>query len=323
MTRYSDRTMTLNEIIPGVYTIRGKFADEFGFITSYLVVDGEQALVIDPGTAGDPGEEITKAIESIGLNYRSDVTAILCTHGHPDHIGGAGRLRKQTKAPVMIHKDDEELLTNPQSFLKKRLRMDFAERFSMKLDKGPLRVNYKSVQPDSLLTHGDKISVGNIELRVIHTGGHSAGHCVFFDSSRKILFSGDELNNFPNDPRKFYIDLSGSFTARRTAVDVLGKLGVDYLLSSHDIAHIMNDAQLQFEEIRAGITHFQDTVLGHLSARGDADIEQLVFDIHQSRSIPVPYSMNQLLSTTLQVCLQDLVTAGLVRVSDKEVWSVI
>jgi len=49
----------------------------------------------------------------------------------------------------------------------------------------------------------------------------------------------------------------------------------------------------------------------------------LVFDIHQSRSIPVPYSMNQLLSTTLQVCLQDLVTAGLVRVSDKEVWSVI
>ncbi len=85
----------------------------------------------------------------------------------------------------------------------------------------------------------------------------------------------------------------------------------------------MTDAALQFEEVRSGHIHFQDTVLRHLSARTESDIEQLVFDIHQSRSIPIPFSMDTLLSTTLQVCLQDLVKAGLVRVSDDEVWSII
>ncbi|MHA1636484.1 MAG: MBL fold metallo-hydrolase [Candidatus Thorarchaeota archaeon] len=315
--------MSMSEIIPGVYCVRGKFADEFGYLTSYLVVSGDHVLVIDPGTAGDPGEETIKAIESLGLNYRSDVVAILCTHGHPDHIGGAGRLQKQTNAPILIHSADAELLTDPQSFVKKRLRLDFAGRFAMKLEKGPIRVNYRPVQPERFLKHGEKISVGSVQLRVIHTGGHSAGHCVFYESDRKILFSGDEINNFPNDPRKFYIDLSGSFTARKSAIDILAKLGTEYLLSSHDIAHLMSDASLQFDEVRSGHIHFQDTVLRHLSARGDADIEQLVFDIHQSRSIPIPFSMDTLLSTTLQVCLEDLVKAGLVRANDDKVWSVI
>jgi glyoxylase-like metal-dependent hydrolase (beta-lactamase superfamily II) len=120
--------MAPTEIVPGVYAIKGRFAGEFGFISSYLVVEGEEALVIDPGTAGDPGEEIVKGMVSLGLNPKKALSGILCTHGHPDHAGGAARLRRSTGAQIMIHSGDVDLLQDPRFFIKHRLRLDAAER---------------------------------------------------------------------------------------------------------------------------------------------------------------------------------------------------
>ena len=313
--------MASTEIIPGIYSIRGKFADEFGFISSYLIVDDDKALVIDPGTAGDPGELIEKHLKQRGLNPKSDLIGIVCTHGHPDHVGGAGRLRKSTGAPVMIHQEDSELLKDPSSFLTDRLLMDRAERFAMKLDKGPLRVNYRGIEPDQILSNHQKITIGKFSLEVIHTGGHSKGHCVFYESNQKMLFSGDEVNNFPNDPRKFYVDLSGSIVSKLSAIDTLASLQVDYLLPAHDIPSLFGDVHLQFENVRDGLTHFQDTVLAHLASRGEADLDQLEFDIRQSRSVPIPESLNALLTTTIYVTLIGLSEAGLVKDLGDGIWT--
>jgi len=313
--------MASAEIIPGIHVVRGKFAGEFGFIASYLIVDESEVLVIDPGTAGDPGNRLEKAIKDFGLDPKSDLVGIVCTHGHPDHSAGAGRLKKSTNAPVMIHKDDAELLQTPAAFLNERLIMDRAERFSMKLDKGPLRVNYRGIEADELITQGQTISVGETSLKVIHTRGHSAGHCAFYDVKRKALFSGDEVNNFPNDPRKFFVDKTGSIVAKLTALEVLSKLGADYLFPAHDTPHIFGDARLQFEAVKDGVIHLQDTLLTLLSARGDADIEQFVFDIRQTRSVPIPESYDTLLTTTIHVTLEGLKEAGLVRELGNGVWT--
>ncbi|MHA1908453.1 MAG: MBL fold metallo-hydrolase [Candidatus Thorarchaeota archaeon] len=299
---------------------KGKFADEFGFISSYLIVDGDAAIIIDPGTAGDPGKEILDFVKKIGLNPKSDIIALLCTHGHPDHIGGASVLRKATGASIMIHKDDAEMVTDPTSFIKKRLRLDFGGRMKMKVDTGPLRVNYRSTEVERMLKDGDTIQVGNTSLRVIHTGGHSAGHCSFYDAGRKMLFCGDEVNNFPNDPRKFYVDLSGSLSARSAGISRLSELVVEYLMPSHDVHHMLRDVPLQFKEARDSIIQFQDTVLSHLAARGEADLEQMIFDIEQARSIPTPTDDYGLFTTTLEVCMRDLSRAGLVRVDGSGIW---
>ena len=312
--------MASTEIIPGIHVIRGKFAGEFGFIASYLIVSEGEALLIDPGTAGDPGDNIEKALKYFGLNPKSDLIGIVCTHGHPDHAGGAGRLHKVTDAPIMIHSEDAELLRDPSSFLNDRLLMDRAQRMAMKFDKGPLRVNYRDIEPDALLTSGQRIQVGDLSLRVVHTGGHSAGHCVFYESTQKILFSGDEVNNFPNDPRKFYVDLSGSIVAKRAAIETLSKLDVDYLLPAHDVPALFGDVSYQFEGVRDGIIHLQDTVLSHLEARGEADIEQLEFDISQSRSVPIPLTLDALIATTIKVTLDGLAEAGLVKDLGKGIW---
>ena len=313
--------MSSNEIIPGIHIVRGKFASEFGFIASYLIVDESEVLVIDPGTAGDPGINLEKVIKNLGFEPNSDLVGIICTHGHPDHAAGAGRLKKATGAPVMIHKDDAELLQTPAKFLNERLIMTRAERFSMKLDKGPLRVNYRGIEVDELLRHGQNISVGETSLKVIHTGGHCAGHCVFHDIGRKALFSGDEVNNFPNDPRKFYVDLTGSIVAKLTALETLSKLEVDHLFPAHDTPHLFADARLQFKEVRDGVVHLQDTLLTLLRARGDADLEQFIFDISQARSVPIPQSYNSLLTTTIHVTLLGLQEAGLIREIGDGVWT--
>ncbi|TFG34414.1 MBL fold metallo-hydrolase [Candidatus Thorarchaeota archaeon] len=313
--------MASTEVIPGIHSIRGKFAGEFGFISCYLIVDNGEALVIDPGTAGDPGEQIEYQIKLRGLNPKSDLIGILCTHGHPDHAGGAGRLRRNTNAPIMIHEGDSELLSEPGSFLTRRLLMDRAERFAMKLDKGPLRVNYKGIEPDSILSNGQKISVGTLSIEVIHTGGHSKGHCVFYESNQKTLFSGDEVNNFPNDPRKFYVDMSGSIVSKLSAIDKLASHQIDYLLPSHDIPSLFGDVPLQFQDVRDGVVHFQDTILSHLSARSEADLDQLEFDVRQSRSVPIPESLDTLLTTTIYVTLVSLSEAGLVKDLGNGVWT--
>ncbi|MGY5858986.1 MAG: MBL fold metallo-hydrolase [Candidatus Thorarchaeota archaeon] len=312
--------MASTEIIPGIHVIRGKFAGEFGFIASYLIVSEGEALIIDPGTAGDPGDNIEKALKNLGLNHKSDLIGIVCTHGHPDHAGGAGLLRKETSAPIMIHGEDAELLKDPSSFLNDRLLMDRAQRMAMKFDKGPLRVNYRAFEPDSFLTSGQRIQVGDLSLRVIHTGGHSAGHCVFYESKQKMLFSGDEVNNFPNDPRKFYVDLSGSIVAKIAAIETLSKLEVDYLLPAHDVPALFGDVRYQFEGVRDGIIHLQDTVLSMLEARGEADVEQLEFDIRQSRSVPIPMTLDALIATTIQVTLEGLAEAGLVKDLGDGIW---
>ncbi|MHA1614569.1 MAG: MBL fold metallo-hydrolase [Candidatus Thorarchaeota archaeon] len=312
--------MTSTEIIPGIHVIRGKFAGEFGFIASYLIVSEGEALVIDPGTAGDPGDNVVKALKDFGLNHKSDLVGIVCTHGHPDHAGGAGRLRKSTGAPIMIHSGDAELLRNPSSFLNERLLMDRAQRLSMKFNKGPLRVNYRGIEPDSFLSNGQQIQIGKISLKVIHTGGHSAGHCVFYENTEKMLFSGDEVNNFPNEPRKFYVDLSGSIVAKLAALDELSNLDIDYLLPAHDVPALFGDVNLQFEGVRDGVIHLQDTILSHLEARGEADIEQLEFDIRQSRSVPIPVTLDALLATTIKVTLDGLAEAGLVKDLGKSIW---
>jgi len=312
--------MASTEIIPGVHAIKGKFAGEFGFIASYIIISEGEALVIDPGTAGDPGDRIEKALKDLGLNPKSDLIGIVCTHGHPDHVGGAGRLRRATDSSVMIHSGDAELLRNPSSFLNDRLLMDRAQRMAMKFDKGPLRVNYRGFEPDELINHGQAIQVGELSLRVIHTGGHSEGHCVFYEPSMKMLLSGDEINNFPNDPRKFYLDLSGSVVAKISVIDTLSKLEIDYLFPAHDVPSLFGDVRLQFEGARDGIIHLQDTILSHLEARGEADIGQLEFDIQQSRSVPIPTTLDSLLATTIRVTLNGLSEAGLVKNVGDNVW---
>jgi glyoxylase-like metal-dependent hydrolase (beta-lactamase superfamily II) len=133
---------------------------------TYIFFDEEtgKAAVIDPGDEADVILEVIK-------NKNFTVTHILLTHGHYDHTGAVAELRAACSALVMAHETEDGLLLDP--------RQSYAAA-------GP-------VKADGFFRDGDEIEVGAGKLRVIHTPGHTAGSCCFYDEAGGVLFSGDTL----------------------------------------------------------------------------------------------------------------------------------
>ena len=119
----------------------------------WLYGDEDEVVVID---AAHDAQKIANAVGA------RPVKAILCTHGHNDHINAALELAKELDAPVLLHPDD-------------RMLWDAVH------DRAP----------DGDLTDGEIITVAGKTLHVVHTPGHSPGGvCLIGDG---VVFSGDTL----------------------------------------------------------------------------------------------------------------------------------
>lgn len=135
----------------------------------YIAADEntKEAAVIDP--AAEFGK-IKLFIENNNLKIKY----ILLTHGHGDHILAVNELREYSKAPVGIHEDDKEMLG------------DSNLNYSFMYNSKPVEEKC-----DFTLKDGDVLRLGESELRIIHTPGHTMGSIgILFG---KDLMSGDTL----------------------------------------------------------------------------------------------------------------------------------
>lgn len=128
-----------------------------------------KALVVDPG--GDP-EKILAVVRS----HKLEVSAIINTHGHFDHVGANSRIKLETDAPLMIHESDAPMLSRVAAV---------AAMYGMTGENSP--------QPDSMLEDGMTIKFGDCSVQVIHTPGHTPGGCCLYIEADKKLISGDTL----------------------------------------------------------------------------------------------------------------------------------
>jgi glyoxylase-like metal-dependent hydrolase (beta-lactamase superfamily II) len=123
----------------------------------------------------DPGDEIDSILEILS-RHSLTVKAIVITHAHIDHIGGAQKLRRATGAPVYMNAADEEL----------HRHMDVQAAWLGVAVPEPAEI-------DSPARDGDRLVVGATEVHVLHTPGHTQGSICLWIPSESKLVAGDTL----------------------------------------------------------------------------------------------------------------------------------
>lgn len=133
----------------------------------YIVSDQENnAFVVDPG--GD-AEDIIKECQGLNIHY------IVNTHGHLDHIGANTELKNAfPNAKIVIHKDDEEMLYDPN--------LNLSTLMGKKVT---------SVKADIVVNDGDVLQFGKKKIEIMHTPGHTRGGIILRIDD--FVFSGDTI----------------------------------------------------------------------------------------------------------------------------------
>src|SRR5258708_18659968 len=191
------------EVAPGIFRLELPMPFELKHVNVYLLRDGDGFTLIDTGLQTDESRQALNQ-KLVEMKFRVELSnRILITHIHPDHSGLAGEPRERAGAELVIHRLEVALM-EPRYARAEDLVHDVAKWLSwngvpeadaefVKSASMAAREFVSVVEPDTLLEGAERLPVGDRELEVIWTPGHSPGHCCFYWPVRGVLFSGDHL----------------------------------------------------------------------------------------------------------------------------------
>ena len=218
------------EVISGIHWIQGINGN------CYLITD-QYLTLIDTGFPHKT-KKILRYITHELHRQPSELTTIILTHSHYDHIGNAEELRTITRAKIAAHPEDAQYIERKKQ---------------PPLPSGGMGIVFKLLSPmikvqpftvDISLKENEEIA----GLTTVYTPGHTPGSICLYDPKRKVLFSGDTLrsnNGIIEGPsKKFSVDLVSAYVS----IQKLKTLDFDIILSGHGYP-ITENASAKVKEI--------------------------------------------------------------------------
>jgi len=232
--------------------------------TNSYIVGGDPYAIIDPGP--DIASHIEK-LQAIG-----NIKWILCTHTHQDHSPAAAALQAATGA---------QLLGRP----------------------APAGQD-ATFKPDFVLENGQRIDLGAVSLRAIHTPGHASNHLCYLLEQTRMLFTGDHVMqgstvviNPPDGDMRAYLQSLEKLLAEDIAIIAPGH---GYLIGA------------PHKEVRRLIAHRlmrEDKVRNALARTGAATVDELLPHVYDD----VPARLHRVAARSLTAHLEKLVADGVAR----------
>lgn len=192
--------------------------------TELYLLEGDRLALMDTGVAETPAAYVEPALNAVGRTLK-DIEVVINTHGHHDHAGGNHAVWAASACEIWIHADDVEITQSPEAQfdrffarnlrLRGRLEVEHAEDGASagaptrgragKTSSGWGGV-YEAARADIAANagppapiartfgDGDRLDLGRgLELRVVHTPGHTLGCCTFMWEREGVAIQGDSV----------------------------------------------------------------------------------------------------------------------------------
>jgi glyoxylase-like metal-dependent hydrolase (beta-lactamase superfamily II) len=205
-------TEEITEVAPGI--LRLQLPIQFtglGHVNCYALEDHRGFTLVDPGLPGD--EPWAGLLDRLGRAAvpLAKVHTVVITHSHPDHFGGAARLRAETGADILTHRSfrlwwqdgrDElddvpaDALEMPEDWSR---TTPWGAEFTPPSDKAmdqmraEMRTDRHIPRPTRRVDDGDVVTLGGREWLSMHTPGHAHDHLCLFDPHSGVMLSGDHV----------------------------------------------------------------------------------------------------------------------------------
>jgi len=206
-------TDEITEVAPGIFrTQLPANITGLGHVNMYVMEDDRGVAVVDPGMpTKESWTAVNERLKQLGIPMRR-VHSVIVTHSHPDHYGGAERIRSESGADVITHRlfrtfydpteppdlSVEEAATfmrspfDPPPWGGEPMKMEFSRRLRFAAARRFPRL-LRVPTPTVRLSEVDRVSFARREWIPVHTPGHTADHLCLFDAETGTLLSGDHV----------------------------------------------------------------------------------------------------------------------------------
>jgi glyoxylase-like metal-dependent hydrolase (beta-lactamase superfamily II) len=256
----TEQGITSTQVDEGIHRIEIGLGERY--VACYFLKGKRRSLLVDTGVAPSVDKELLPGLETAGIDS-DQLDYVLISHADFDHQGGNARVREVAPRSIfMCHALDKSWIESVDLLVRERYD-EFAAPDGIAVDEDTNKWYHTMVEPtaiDIALQGGEQIALGDLDVEVLHTPGHSWGHLsLYVPSSRTLIIEDAALGHglltaaggeaFP--PTYRYV---ASYTS---SIERLRGMPVDTLLTGHypvmsgaDCEHFLAESRAYIERVQ-------------------------------------------------------------------------